>query len=379
MAVKRWAVVVLVALLVGSIVPFALASGSSSATDEIPQEKVVAEKLINNLKKLAEVVEARVPENMTNSTYYQLAEEHYNKALSEFQAGNYNASMVDALMAMHYYKLVLSEVNIKTPAIGPNAQLRAQVERAMAYLRYASRLISVAEERGLNVTSASELYNETLNAFKLVVEDIRSGNLTKAREDYNVALEKKAQLDEALRELRTEMLHQNSEKIVERFLLKGERAIELANRTLSENPSPELNQTYSAFLELYTHVKALADEGRWDEALNLIIEKRDVIRNFQRDLMMEKVKVRGHSRWSNNVEELRELHRRLIQDGRELMRLKREGVDVSRAEVQLKVAMNEYKLGIRLLRTGHPEKAREHFDSALALLKEVEAFIKAHS
>ncbi|WP_297074192.1 hypothetical protein [Thermococcus sp.] len=379
MAVKQWAVVVLVALLFGSIVPFALASGSSSTTDEIPQEKAVAEKLINNLKKLAEVVETGVPENMTDSTYYQLAEEHYSKALSEFKEGNYNASMIDALMAMHYYKLVLSEMDVKTPAIGPNIHLRAQVERARAYLRYAGRLISVAEERGLNVTSASRLYNETLDAFKLVMEDIRSGNLTKAREDYKVALEKKARLDEALRELRTEMLHQNSEKIVERFLERGKRAIELANRTLSENPNPKLNQTYSAFLELYTRVRALADEGRWDEALNLIIEKRNVIRNFQRVLGREKVKVRGHSWWSNNVEALRELHGKLIQDGRELMKLKREGVDVSKAEVQLKAAMNEYKLGIRLLRTGHPEKAKEHFDSVLTLLKEVEAFIKAHS
>ena len=379
MAVRRLTVAILIALLVGSIVPFALASDSSSTTDEIPQEKVVAEKLINNLKRLAELTEAKVPENMTNSTYYQLAKEHYNKARSEFQAGNYNASMVDALMAMHYYRLVLSEVKTKTPAVSPSAQFRAQVERTKAYLRYAERLINVARERGLNVTNASRLYNETLNAFKLVMEDIRSGNVTKAREDYRVALEKKARLDSALRELRLQMLHRNSEKIVERFLVKGERAIELANGTLGENQNPELNRTYTAFLELYTSVKTLAGEGKWDEALNLIIEKRDVIREFQMTLARGKAMERGHFRWNNNVEELRELHQRLIRDGRELMKLKREGVDDATAEVQLKAAMNEYKLGIRLLRTGNPDKAREHFDNALALLEKVEAFINAHS
>ncbi|CAI1493798.1 conserved exported protein of unknown function [Thermococcus nautili] len=383
MAVRKLLVVILTALLVGSLVPFALASGSenSTGTNEVPQEKVVAEKLIDNLKRLAEFTEAKVPENMTNSTYLALAEEHYNKALSEFQAGNYNASMVDALMAMHYYRLVLSEIGAPMKGAGANveAQFRAQVERTRAYLRYAERLINVAGEKGLNVTEARELYNETLEAFKLVMEDVRSGNLTKAREDYEVALQKKAELDSALKELRLQMLYQNAEQVVERFLAKGERAIQLANRTLSENPNPELNETYTAFLELYTSVKTLADEGKWDEALNLIIEKRDVVKEFQMELGRGKVMARGHFKWEGNFEKLKELRERIVRDGRELMKLKREGVDVSKAEVQLKSAMNEYKLGIRLLRTGQPEKAKEHFDTAVTLLKEVEAFINAHS
>ncbi|NJE55373.1 hypothetical protein [Thermococcus sp. 21S9] len=382
MAVRKLLVVILTALLVGSVVPFALASGSenTTGTNEVPQEKVVAQKLIDNLKRLAEVTEAKVPENMTNSTYLTLAEEHYNKALSEFQDGNYNASMVDALMAMHYYRLVLSEISpMKGAGANVEAQFRAQVERTRAYLRYAERLINVAGERGLNVTEARELYNETLEAFKLVMEDVRSGNLTKAREDYEVALQKKAELDSALKELRLQMLHQNAEQVVERFLAKGERAIQLANRTLSENPNPELNETYTAFLELYTSVKTLADEGKWDEALNLIIEKRDVVKEFQMELGRGKVMARGHFKWEGNFEKLKELHERIIHDGRELKKLKREGVDVSKAEVQLRSAMNEYKLGIRLLRTGQPEKAKEHFDTAVTLLKEVEAFINAHS
>lgn len=381
---RKLLVVILTALLVGSVVPFALASGSENSTtetNEVPQEKVVAQKLIDNLKRLAEVTEAKVPENMTNSTYLTLAEEHYNKALSEFQAGNYNASMVDALMAMHYYRLVLSEIGAPMKGAGANveAQFRAQVERTRAYLRYAERLINVAGEKGLNVTEARELYNETLEAFKLVMEDVRSGNMTKAREDYEVALQKKAELDSALKELRLQMLHQNAEQVVERFLVKGERAIQLANRTLSENPNPELNETYTAFLELYTSVKTLADEGRWDEALNLIIEKRDVVKEFQMTLTRGRTMARGHFKWEGNFEKLKELHERIIHDGRELMKLKREGVDVSKAEVQLRSAMNEYKLGIRLLRTGQPEKAKEHFEAAVTLLKEVEAFINAHS
>ncbi|GAB6135510.1 hypothetical protein JCM16307_10590 [Thermococcus prieurii] len=380
---RKLLVVILTALLVGSVVPFALASGSENSTtgtNEVPQEKVVAQKLIDNLKRLAEVTEAKVPENMTNSTYLTLAEEHYNKALSEFQAGNYNASMVDALMAMHYYRLVLSE--IRAPMKGTStveAQFRAQVERTRAYLRYAERLINVAGEKGLNVTEARELYNETLEAFKLVMEDVRSGNMTKAREDYEVALQKKAELDSALKELRLQMLHQNAEQVVERFLAKGERAIQLANRTLSENPNPELNETYTAFLELYTSVKTLADEGKWDEALNLIIEKRDVVKEFQMTLARGKSMARCHFKWDGNFEKLKELRERIVRDGGELMKLKREGVDVSKAEVQLRNAMNEYKLGIRLLRTGQPEKAKEHFEAAVTLLKEVEAFINAHS
>ena len=372
MPVRRWLAFFVIALLVGSFT--SLASGSISG-NEISQEKAVAEKLINNLKRLAGFAEVRVPENMTNSTYYLLAKEHYSKALSEFNEGNYNASMVDALMAMHYYRLVPSELKVKVP-VKARSQLRARVERTRAYLVYTERLIKVARERDLNVTNASRLYNETLDAFKLVLESMRSGNMTKAREDYAKALEKKAQLDEALRELRLQMLHQNSEKIVERFLARSERAIELA-RTLNETSNPKLMETYNEFLALYRGVKVLSDEGKWDEALNLIIEKRDIIQDFQ--MALRRAAKWKHCNFTGDIEKIRELHGRIIKDGRELMKLKREGLDVSKAEVQLRAAMNEYKLGLRLLRNGHPQKAKEHFETALALLREVEVFMGPHS
>ena len=370
---RRGLVLVLIALLVGSVVPFALASGSgnTTGTEEILQERVVAQKLMDNLKRLAEFVNRVVPENMTNSTYLFLAEEHYNRALSEFQAGNYNASMVDALMAMHYYRLLIARLGLRFPSSG-GENIKLQAERLRDYLQYASRLIKRAEAEGLNVTNASRLYNETVEAFKLVIGDIHSGNLTKAREDYRVAVQRKAELDSALRELRIQMLYKNSKTIVNRFLQWGESAIKAANGTVSS----EFRGVYQNFVALYSNVKELAEQGEWKEALNELIKNRRTIREFQLVLRGSYLDRGG---FTVNAKSIRELHERIVKDRKALVELKNRGVDVSGAWVLLNVATDDFKLGLRCLWEGRSEEAKVHFLESALLVKRVDEFIKTHS
>ncbi len=77
---------------------------------------------------------------------------------------------------------------------------------------------------------------------------------------------------------------------------------------------------------------------------------------------------------------IRELNGRIRKDGKALRELKKEGgVDTRKAELHLKVAMQEVRLGIGLLKHKKPMQAKAHFAIALDMLHRVDEFILWHA
>ncbi len=74
------------------------------------------------------------------------------------------------------------------------------------------------------------------------------------------------------------------------------------------------------------------------------------------------------------------MNSRIQKDGKALRELKRKGVDTrGGAEMRLRVAVQELRIGVDLLRARKPMDARAHFAVALDELHQVEEFILAHS
>ena len=390
-------------LLVGSMVPLGLAETNTTNTtgtytgalDNSTREMVIAQNLIEKLQKLSsftedkiEPIKDKLPENSTILKNYELAEEYKEKALSEYSAGDYYNSILDSLTAMHYYKLALSALKEGAKRVQDlKERIRLEIERMRDYFRFVEKTINLAESQGIDVSNLTALYNETKAAYKVVLDDLKAGDYEKAKADYEVAKQKKALLDEELRKVREELAYANADKIVKDFLIKGEKGMEIVQKAIEVGEEKgynvtELQERLSAFSAVYSQVKSLADEEKWEEALNVMQENRETIVRFHRTV--EFILQRAHERELNekirNVKAfLREMQGRIQKDARALKELGERGVDTGRAEIQLRVAAQELKVGVALLRARKPLEAKAHFLVALELLNEVENFIVAHS
>ncbi len=388
----------LLAILVGAVVPagvsFASASGTSDSqpalyqanvTNSIPEEKL-AERIISIVEKLHNITErllqnATLPENSSVMEHYSLAEEYREKAETAYQNGDYPTAVTEGLLAMHQYKEVLKSLK------KAREEIRVSEERMRGYFESSRRTIAAAEKAGLDTSKAKALLNETKEAYIQVAEDIKEKNIEKAKEDLEKARELKKQLDVELRELRKELAYSHSDKIVNAFLAKGEKAMAFVERVISKanetgRNTTELQERLDAFRALYDQVKGLADQGNYTAALGLIEENRETVKEFYKAVGFIHRKAREKV-VKEKMEDMRafgqEVQGRIRKDSRALEKLKREGVNVRGAELKLRAAGQEFKLGFEFEKRGRPKEAKAHFEIGLDLLQDVENFIVAHS
>ncbi|MCD6372366.1 MAG: hypothetical protein J7L37_02280 [Thermococcus sp.] len=387
-------------LLVGSIIPIGLAEVNTTWSgagdlDNSTREMVIAGQLIEQLQRLSsfagekiESIMDRLPENSTILTHYELAKEYKERAVSEYEAGDYCNSILDSLTAMHHYKVLLSALNeVKEKVQDARERIKMDITRTMEYFRFVEKTIKLAENQGIDVSNLTTIYNETREAYKAVLDDLKAGDYEKAKEDYEGAKEKKALLDEELRKVRGQLAYANADKVVKDFLAKGEKGMEIVQKAIEAGEEngynvTELQERLDAFSEVYNEVKALADEGRWEEALSVMEENRETIEEFHKAIafVMRKAHERELDEKLKDVRAfLEEMNGRIQKDEKALRELKARGVNTAQAEVQLKVAVQELKIGTQLLRAEKPVQARVHFGVALEMLQKVEKFILAHS
>lgn len=398
----------LVILLVSSALPLSLAEGSDAgangtapepygdlALDNSTREMVIAGQLIEQLQKLSKLAENKIesikdklPENSTILTHYKLAEEYKERAVSEYEAGDYYNSILDSLTAMHHYKVALSGLKeAKDRGQDEWAHIKLEIERMTEYFRFIEKTIKVAESQGIDVGNLKELYNETRDAYKAVLDDLKARDYEKAKEDYETAREKKALLDGELRKVREELAYANADKIVKDFLAKGEKEIEIAQNAIEKGIEngynvTRLQESLNAFLDVYNEVKRLAEEGKWEEALKAIQDNRETIAQFHRavEFVLRKAREKELEEKLKDVHAfIREMSDRVQKDWKALRELKGRGINTQKAEVRLKVAVQELRTGLHLLKTKKPLEAKAHFAIALDMLHRVEEFILAHS
>lgn len=398
MAMKWLKVWLVIGLLVGAIVPAGVVLADEGTNPEplppeienVTQEQVIAGHIAEALTKLSEKVDSIIanitlPENSSIMEHYRLATQYKDEALSAYASGDYYNTIINGLTAMHHYRVVLQSIKEKGSELRDN--LPAEVRRMEGYFKMAARTIKAAEEQGIEVGNAPELLNQTIEAYRTVLEDIKAKDFAKAREDIEKARELKAQLDEVLKNIREELAYANADRIVNAFLEKGARAIEVAQEVIARANETDANVTelqerLNAFQAVYNEVKALADGGNYTGALDVMKENREAIGEFYK--AMEFIKRKAHEREvqekMKNVQAfLREIHGRLIKDEKALRELHRKGVDTRRAELQLKTAMQEFRFGVELLKHGKPLEAKAHLAIALDLIHRVEEFILWHA
>ncbi|ASJ00237.1 coiled-coil domain-containing protein [Thermococcus gorgonarius] len=389
---------VVLTVLVGSLIPAGMSLAAENTSTQIEAyspvsnttnttpEKELAERIINIVEKLHNITErllqnATLPENSSVMEHYSLAEEYRERAETAYQNGDYPMAVTEGLLAMHQYKEVLKSIK------NAREEVRVSMERMRGYFEAAQRTIAAAEKAGLDTSKAKELLNETKEAYLQVVEDIKEKNIEKAKEDLEKARELKKELDAELRELRKELAYAHSDKIVNAFLAKGEKAMAFVENVISkanetDRNTTELQERLDAFRALYDQVKELADQGNYTAALTLIHENRETVREFYKAVgfILREARERVVEEKMKDLKAFgQEVQERIRKDSRALEKLKREGVDVKGAELKLRTAIQEFKLGFELAKRGRPKEAKAHFGIGLGLLQDVEKFIVAHS
>ena len=118
----------------------------------------------------------------------------------------------------------------------------------------------------------------------------------------------------------------------------------------------ELQERLDAFSEVYNEVKALADEGRWEEALSVMEENRETIEEFHKAIAFV----------------MRKAHERELDE-------KLKDVRAFLEEMNGRIGLSWAFSTTSLLRAKKPVQARVHFGVALEMLQKVEKFILAHS
>jgi hypothetical protein len=392
----------LVLLLIGSIVPLAVADEGNTTTTEVPEftldenatnrEEVIAQRLISHLEKLSEFTTKRIepirdklPENSTILFHYEKGEELKDKAIEEFNNGDYYNSILDALTAMRHYKLVLIQLKEGRERINEyRERIFGMINRMVEYFRFVERTIKIAENQGIDVSNITHLYNETREAYKVVLDDLKAKDFEKAKQDLEIAQEKKVALDEELRKIREQLAYMNADKIVKDFLIRTENGIKFAERSIQEAKlkgidTSEAEAKLEEMKAIYEEVKSLADQERWEEALEVIKENRIKIDMFFKGLQRIRERITEQKIKMDAKVFIRETTERIRKDIRALEVLRQRGVNTRRAEIELRTAIQEMQIGIRMLKEGKVAMAKSHFAITLKLLYNVEKFILLHS
>ncbi|ASJ01145.1 hypothetical protein [Thermococcus gorgonarius] len=314
--------ILVMAMLVLSMVPAYTLAGAAEVTEGASMQasfnasvnvtvnatglQKAAENLLKIVDRLANYTSGLIANvsNLTNETMEQFnrAEELRKEAWSLYNSGDYKGALETAIKAMRSYKIVIKEETSvetnETERKGPSNETIAKVEalRMNGYFRHAELIINAAKMRGINVTEVEELYNETREAYRKVVEDAMSGNSTALTEDLEKARELKKQLDEALRELGKEFLKVKGNSIASAFTFRVEmeiRALERLRNVQGINATlvEELRQQ---LVQLRENVTQLVREGKYLEAVKIIKEATPRLKL-----------VAAHLRWIHKKDEMR--------------------------------------------------------------------------
>lgn len=374
----------IILVLIGGLIPISIAQNQSNGQylEEQSSESIAGE-LITQLTKLSEFVESRInpiknelPQNALEN--YKKAEELKEKASLEYQNGEYEKALQDALLAMKYYKEVLRGLNETESTEMLKEQMNVEAERTIVYLSYIEKVIKVAESKGVNTERLIKAYKETKDAYRRVIEDLKAKRFDDAKRNMETARTKRAELNKELEKVFRELALRNAEKIVNSFLTKTNQSIAVAEIMIENAKARGMEvegaeQSIERIKSIYLKVESLAKEGKWIEALGVIRENSYQIQKFLRTI--ERVR-RGNTNIKETLEELRE---RTKKDATAIAILKRKGVNTTRAEVQLKGAINELSAAIVSLKKNDIGNAIIHIQRAERLLAEVEEFIKANS
>lgn len=374
----------IILVLIGGLIPISIAQNQSNGQylEEQSNESMAGE-LIAQLTKLSEFVESRIrpiknelPQNTLED--YKKAEDLKEKASLEYQDGEYQNALQDALLAMKYYKEVLRKLKETESTEMLREQMNVEAERVIAYFSYVEKLIKVAEKEGVNTDRLIKAYKETKDAYRAVVEALKAKKIEDAKRNMEIARMKKVELNRELEKVLRELASRNAERIVNSFLVKTNQSIAVAE-VIVENAKTrgmnveEAEQSLERIKNIYIKVESLAKEGKWIEALGVIRENSHQIQKFFRTI--ERVR-----RESMNIKEtLEELRERIKKDTTAIAILKKKGINTARAEVQLKGAVNELSVAIISLKRNDISNAIVHIQRAERLLAEVEEFIRANS
>lgn len=390
---RRLKVFVIVAILMLSLVPLGFESVSATNGSPIPQANVtnttakqrLAEKIleiVEGLHNMARAIEnVTVPANACITEHYQLAEEYRMMMEEAYQNGNYSEAIARGLLAMHQYKGVLRNMEEF------RERLIVSMERMEGYFKNAERTIIACDKVDLDTTTAWELFNETKNAYRVVLEDLKEGNLTRAEADFERARELKNELDKELERLRKCLTYANANRIVSAFLERGEKAIDFIQKVIANASETGANTTklqgrLMKFERVYSRVRELAAQGNYTGAMSLIMGNWNTVKEFQGtlELVLKKVKERRIKEGMENLKAFEnEIQERIKEATKVLDRLKRRGVNTKEVEIKLMAATQEFKMGFELAKRGDLTSAEVHFEMGLELLHGVEEFIVRHS
>ncbi|WP_175058804.1 hypothetical protein [Thermococcus sp. 2319x1] len=371
-------------VLIGGLIPLCIAQNQSNG--QYPEEQgneSMAGELIAQLTKLGEFVESRIrpiknelPQNTLEN--YKKAENLKEKASLEYQNGEYQNAIQDALLAMKYYREVLRELKETESTEMLREQLNEEAERVIAYFSYVEKVIKVAEKEGVSTDNLIKAYKETKDAYRTVFEALKAKKIEDAKRNMEIARMKRAELNRELEKVLRELASRNAERIVNSFLVKTNQSIAVAEvmvknaKTIGMNVE-EAEQSIERIKNIYIKVDSLAKEGKWIEALGVIRENSHQMQKFLG--VIERVR-----RESMNIKEtLEELGERIKKDTTAIAILKKKGINTARAEAQLKGAVNELSVAIISLKRNDISNAVVHIQRAEKLLAEVEEFIKANS
>ena len=371
-------------ILISGIIPISIAQNQSNGQYlEGQSNESMAGELIAQLTKLGRFVESKVkpvknelPQNILDN--YKKAEDLKEKALSEYQNGEYQTALQDSLLAMKCYKEVLRELKETESPEMLKEQMNVEALRSIEYLSYVERIMKVAQSRGINTDRLVKAYKETKDAYRAVIENLKAKRLEDAKRNLKIARMKRAELNKELEKVLGELTLRNSDDIVKSFLTKTNQSIAIAE-IMVENAKArgmkveDAEQSIKRIKNIYMEVESLAKKGKWVEALEVIRGNFYQIQRFFRTI--ERVR-----RENVNVKEsLEDMRERIKRDATAIAILRKRGVDTARAEVQLKGAINELSVAMISLKRNDISNAIIHLQRANKLLREVEEFIKSNS
>ena len=371
-------------ILISGIIPISIAQNQSNGQYlEGQSNESMAGELIAQLTKLDRFVESKIkpvknelPQNVLDD--YKKAEDLKEKALSEYQNGEYQAALQDSLLAMRYYKEVLRELRETESPEMLKEQMNVEALRSIEYLSYVERIIKVAQNRGINTDRLVKAYKETKDAYRAVIENLKAKRLEDAKRNLKIARIKRAELNKELEKVLRELTLRNSDDIVKSFLTKTNQSIAIAE-IMVENAKArgmkveDAEQSIKRIKDIHMEVESLAKKGKWVEALEVIRENSYQIQRFFRTI--ERVR-RENMNIKESLEDMRE---RIKRDATVIAILRKRGVNTARAEVQLKGVINEVSVAMISLKRNDISNAIIHLQRANKLLREVEEFIKSNS
>ncbi|WP_156471220.1 intermediate filament family protein [Thermococcus peptonophilus] len=234
-------------------------------------------------------------DNETMNLYAQ-AESLRMSAWAAYNAGNYSEAITTAMSAMEAYELVIERVvpsgdmQQMNSSMGNQALYWASVElqRAKEYLAYAAEIIDEASKLGIDTTQASQLYNQTAEAYSRVEADIKNGDMTSLRSDMRTAESLRMQLEMAVERLVREILSASAGDIAETFTKKLEaelnRTAELMalmesviGNSSADDPRASMmmrmiEMRKAELQNMLAMVQRLIDAGRYEMALRMVRE-----------------------------------------------------------------------------------------------------------